>query len=169
MEIDTPSQTMASSSSRWAMPPAWPGYCRRARSDGNAIVIDGLKLTMTGLELKEKLEARIAWHTTQAADSARLLRAPDPTERCALPEAVLERDIRHAQSQIETLTLIRNYIIVDELYRLSVLTCALPTCYRRSTGSTATASTSRRGGRRSQDCSMRRASTTPATDRVDVH
>ncbi len=73
---------------------------------------------MTGLELKTKLEERIKAHTRKAADYAKELKEPDPTDETTLPESVLEGEIERARDQIETLTLIRDYIVADEVYRL---------------------------------------------------
>lgn len=81
-------------------------------------MIDGLKLTMTGLELKTKLEERIKTHARNAADYTRELKDPDQNDEAALPESVLEGEIEKAHYQIETLSLIRDYIIADEVYRL---------------------------------------------------
>lgn len=82
------------------------------------IVIDGLKLTMTGNELKVKLEERIQWHHRNATRNARLLNEPDPNDETPLPEGVLENEIDQSQDQIEVLTLIRDHILAEEVYRL---------------------------------------------------
>ncbi|MGQ0732769.1 MAG: hypothetical protein ACT4QD_03835 [Acidobacteriota bacterium] len=81
-------------------------------------MIDGLKLTMTGVELKSRLEERIACHAHHAAECARQLHAPDAADEELLPEAMLEHEIERAHGQIEALTLIRDYIVADEVYRL---------------------------------------------------
>jgi hypothetical protein len=81
-------------------------------------VIEGLKLTMTGLELRAKLDERIQSHARHAADYAKRLKEPDPNEEDPLPESVMEGEIEKAHDQIETLTLIRDYIVADEVYRL---------------------------------------------------
>ena len=80
-------------------------------------MIDGLKLTMTGLALKEKLEDRIAAHRQVAADYVAELKDPlrkDPV----MPDSVLEHEIEAAYNQIEVLTLIRDHVIADETYLL---------------------------------------------------
>jgi hypothetical protein len=81
-------------------------------------VIEGLKLTMTGVELRAKLDERIQAHARTAAHYARLLKEPDPKDEEPFPESVMEGEIEKAHDQIETLTLIRDYIIADEVYRL---------------------------------------------------
>jgi hypothetical protein len=81
-------------------------------------VIEGLKLTMTGVELRMKLEERIQSHARTAARYARLLKEPDPKDEHPFPESVLEGEIEKAHDQIETLTLIRDHVIADEVYRL---------------------------------------------------
>lgn len=88
------------------------------RSDRKDAVIEGLKLTMTGLELRTKLDERIQWHTRNAARCAQQLKEPDPSEAGSFPQGVMEGEIEKAHEQVEILTLIRDYIIADEVYRL---------------------------------------------------
>jgi hypothetical protein len=109
---------MTSSSSCGAVRPARSRDPAGRGQNRKDVVIDGLKLTMTGLELKAKLDERINAHARKAADYTKLLKEPDPTDEAPLPESVIEGGIEQAHSQIETLTLIRDYIIADEVYRL---------------------------------------------------
>lgn len=81
-------------------------------------MIEGLKLTMTGVELRAKLDERIQSHARNATHYAKLLKEPDPKDEEPFPESVMEGEIEKAHDQIETLTLIRDYIIADEVYRL---------------------------------------------------
>ena len=74
-------------------------------------MIDGLKLTMSGLDLQAKLTERIEAHARHAAQCAAGPAAEPPDDAAA-------REIEYAQAQIETLTLIRDYVIADEVYRL---------------------------------------------------
>ncbi|HXG88808.1 MAG TPA: hypothetical protein VNJ02_10765 [Vicinamibacterales bacterium] len=82
-------------------------------------MIEGLKLTMTGLTLKDKLDDRIKTHARRAADYARRLNDPDAADDdLQLPPSVMEGEIEKAHDQIEILTLIRDHIVADEIYRL---------------------------------------------------
>jgi hypothetical protein len=102
-----------------------PGSARRGPETFNGrgqnwkdVVIDGLKLTMTGLQLKAMLDERIKVHARIAADYARQLKASDEAREIALSEDTLEREIERAHAQIEVLTLIRDYTVADETYQL---------------------------------------------------
>jgi len=89
-------------------------------------VIDGLKLTMTGGQLRSNLEERIRWHQSEIGRVAKQLRTPDRSveainrtiEECPYPDRVLEAEIGRAERRIEVLTFIRDYILADEVYRL---------------------------------------------------
>jgi hypothetical protein len=84
------------------------------RSEQDEIMIDGLKLTMSGEGLIEMLNTRIRVHHTRARDNAKLLK--DHAENVA--ESVLEREIDESTDRIEALTLIRDHIVADEVYLL---------------------------------------------------
>ena len=73
---------------------------------------------MTGVELRAKLDERIQSHAQNAVHYAKLLKDPDPADDNPFPESVMEGEIEKAHEQIETLTLIRDYIVADEVYRL---------------------------------------------------
>jgi len=81
-------------------------------------MIDGLKLTMSGAGLIEMLNTRIRVHHTRARDNARLLKDHAASGAKNMPESVLEREIDQSTDRIEALTLIRNHIVVDEVYLL---------------------------------------------------
>ena len=70
-------------------------------------MIDGLKLTMTGVQLRASLEKRVRWYQ----DEMRRLSAADD-------DSAREAEMRRAQARIELLTFIRDYILADEVYRL---------------------------------------------------
>lgn len=79
-------------------------------------MIDGLKLTMSGVELQAKLTERIEAHARYAAQCAAEPPAAGPGRQP--PDEAAAREIEYAHAQIETLTLIREYVIADEVYRL---------------------------------------------------
>jgi hypothetical protein len=81
-------------------------------------VIDGLKVTMSGEELKGKLDERIESHARQAAHWARQLEASGSEDEVAMPARLLERQIERAHNQVETLTFLRDHIVGEETYRL---------------------------------------------------
>ena len=95
-------------------------------------MIDGLKVTMSGEELKGKLDERIESHARQAAHWARQLKAPGSDEGVPMPAHIVENEIERAHDQVETLTFIRDHIIGEETYRLGDTTCALRICCRTS-------------------------------------
>jgi hypothetical protein len=84
----------------------------------DAIVIEGLKLTMTGQQLIAKLDDRIEWHNDHIIDYRKHLKTAVPTDECPLPESVLEGEIDRSSNQVRILNLIRNHIVPDEIYRL---------------------------------------------------
>jgi hypothetical protein len=81
-------------------------------------MIDGLKVTMSGEELKGKLDERIQSHARQAAHWARQLKTPRSDEGVPMPAHIVENEIERAHDQVETLTFIRDHIIGEETYRL---------------------------------------------------
>ena len=81
-------------------------------------MIDGLKVTMSGEELKGKLDERIESHARQAAHWARQLKASGSDEGVSMPAHIVENEIERAHDQVETLTFIRDHIIGEETYRL---------------------------------------------------
>lgn len=83
-------------------------------------MIDGLKLTMSGGELRERLEARITWHRGRVVDYARELTRQNVDEslEVRLPEHVVEHMRDEHESRAETLTLIRDHVLEGETYLL---------------------------------------------------
>ena len=82
-------------------------------------MIEGLKLTMSGVQLRTNLEGRICWHQGEIRRMAKQLKTTNRSlEECPYPDSVLEGEIARAERQIEVLTFIRDYILVDEVYRL---------------------------------------------------
>jgi hypothetical protein len=82
-------------------------------------VIDGLKLTMTGMQLRANLETRIRSHQSEIRRMSKQLKNPNRSiEECPYPDSVLEGEIRRAERQIDVLTFICDYIVADEVYRL---------------------------------------------------
>ena len=82
-------------------------------------MIDGLKLTMTGAQLRAHLEERIRQHQSEVEHLSEQRPAPDrPFGACPYPDSVFEGEISRAERRIEVLIFIRDYIVVDEVYRL---------------------------------------------------
>jgi hypothetical protein len=84
-------------------------------------MIDGLKLVMSGTDLRERIERRIAWHQARVDHyQAELKRTTDEeTEECPLlPEHILENGRDEHLDRIDELTLIRDHIITIERYQL---------------------------------------------------
>lgn len=82
-------------------------------------MIDGLKLTMTGVQLRTNLEERIRWHQSEIRRMSKQRQTDHGSEsECPYSASVLEDEIGRAERQIEVLTFIRDYIVADEVYRL---------------------------------------------------
>lgn len=84
-------------------------------------MIDGLKLTMSGGELREQLEARISWHRGRVVDYARELERQDVVDESIeirLPEHIVAHMRDEHESRADTLTLIRDHVIEGETYLL---------------------------------------------------
>jgi hypothetical protein len=84
-------------------------------------MIDGLKLIMPGTELRNRVTARIQWHESRVAHFERELKrtAGDETEDILpVPEHILELKRDDHLDQVEILTLIREHVIPEEVYRL---------------------------------------------------
>ena len=82
-------------------------------------MIDGLKLTMTGGQLRSSLESRTRWYQSEVDRMSQLLKTPGRSfeeGRCA--DRVLEDEIGRAQRRIDVLTFVREYILADEVYQL---------------------------------------------------
>lgn len=82
-------------------------------------VIDGLKVTMTGAQLRHEIELRIQWHHREAQRWSKLLEAPNRSiDDYPGSDDMLEHELRKTRARIEALTFIRDYIALDEVYRL---------------------------------------------------
>jgi hypothetical protein len=74
---------------------------------------------MTGVQLRTNIEGRIRWHQSEIRRMSKQLKTADRSEEdCPYPDSVLEGEISRAERQIEVLTFIRDYIVMDEVYRL---------------------------------------------------
>lgn len=85
-------------------------------------MIDGLRLTMTGEELRKRLQERVKEHERRAAwYKAEAKRGRDPTDECdiGLPEHVCEHEEARHMCRAEALAYIREHIEGGEVYRLS--------------------------------------------------
>lgn len=82
-------------------------------------MIEGLKLTMTGSQLRVHLEDRIRWHEGRIRRGVRALKAPKRNGReRARPDDAVEGAIAASERRIELLALIHEYIVPGETYRL---------------------------------------------------
>jgi hypothetical protein len=82
------------------------------------IVIEGLKLTMTGVQLRTNLDGRIRWHQGEIRRMTKQLKSPRSDEEGPYPGGMLEGEIGRAERLIEVLSFIRDYVVPDEIYRL---------------------------------------------------
>jgi hypothetical protein len=83
-------------------------------------VIDGLKVQMTSGELAGRLAERIRWHEQAALDYQHELELPeDQRDNPELPEHILEHKIQQHREDAAVLSLIRDHLIPNEVYRLS--------------------------------------------------
>ena len=81
-------------------------------------MIDGLKVSISGTELRAKLNERIESHARQAAHWAKLRDEPPPEDGVGMPDHMVEHSIARAHDQVETLTFLRDHIVEAETYRL---------------------------------------------------
>ena len=85
-------------------------------------MIDGLRLTMTGEELRKRLQERVKEHERQAAwYKAEATREPDPKDEydVGLPEQMCEHEEERHAWRAEVLAYIREHIEGGEVYRLT--------------------------------------------------
>jgi hypothetical protein len=83
-----------------------------------SVVIDGLKLSMTGGQLRSHLAERIRWHQTEMDRMAEQLHAHRSLVEGPYVDRLLEDEIGQARRRIDVLTFIRDYIVADEVYLL---------------------------------------------------
>jgi hypothetical protein len=84
-------------------------------------MIDGLKLTMTGQELRKRLDERVKDHERQAAwYKAEAKREPDPDDEndFGLPEHMCEFEQEFHGWRAKALAYIREHVEGGEIYRL---------------------------------------------------
>lgn len=85
-------------------------------------MIEGLKLTMTGSELRERLDARIRWHEGRRDEFARALtEAAESGDDTAvqLPDHIVEHMRDEHDSRASVLLLIHDHVEAAETYRLA--------------------------------------------------
>jgi len=84
-------------------------------------MIEGLKLTMTGEELRNRLDERVKHHERVVKHYKReAKRKPDPKVEydCVLPEHLCEYEQEFHKWRAETLAYIREHVEGGEVYRL---------------------------------------------------
>jgi hypothetical protein len=85
-------------------------------------MIDGLKLTLTGEEIRNLIEQRAAEHRTLAThwngEAARTLEE-QTEDRPVLPEHMCENEAGRHEWRAEVLTFLRDHLDPCEIYRLS--------------------------------------------------
>ena len=88
---------------------------------GERQMIEGLKLTMTGDELRSRLDERVKYHERLVDhDKREAKREPDPKDEydCVLPEHMCEYEQEFHLWRVETLAYIREHVEGGEVYRL---------------------------------------------------
>ena len=84
-------------------------------------MIEGLKVTMTGQELRALLERRIESHKRSADHWKReLARTPEEQteDEPLLPDHICENEAERHEWRVEVLGFIRDHIDINEIYRL---------------------------------------------------
>jgi hypothetical protein len=81
-------------------------------------MIDGLKLTMTGTQLIAKLDERIAGYEQDARAHRKSAEEAKAKGASNVEAFVRHTDIGRIEQRIDALTLIRDHIVLDEVYRL---------------------------------------------------
>lgn len=83
-------------------------------------MIDGLKLTMSGGELRQRLGDRIRWHEGRRDEFERALTPSDDPESMAaqLPDHIVEQLRDDHDLRAGVLTLIHDHVLETETYRL---------------------------------------------------
>ena len=85
-------------------------------------MVDGLKVHMSSEELAQRLAERILWHQQMAEEYEEELRNWDTHgEAASTPEHVVEHQMHEHQEQAATLTMLRDHLIPNEIYRLNEL------------------------------------------------
>lgn len=85
-------------------------------------MIDGLKVQISSEELAVRLAERILWHRHVAGAYEEELRKKEGQREDPLtPDGMIEQEMREHQEQAAVLTLLREHLIPNEIYRLSEL------------------------------------------------
>lgn len=85
-------------------------------------MIDGLKITMRGEELKQKIGERIAHHNDEVRRfKAELARTPleHTSDRPFLSASYCRSEMGRHSGRVTVLTLISSYLLADEVYLLN--------------------------------------------------
>jgi CYTH domain-containing protein len=83
-------------------------------------MIDGLKLTMTGAELRQRLSAKVRWHESRRDEFEKALTPSDDPDSMAaqLPDHIIEHMRDEHDSRADVLTLIHDHLQESETYLL---------------------------------------------------
>lgn len=83
-------------------------------------MIEGLKLTMSGSELRRRLDARVRWHEKRRDEFEHALIPSDDPESMAaqLPDHIIEHMRDDHASRADVLALIHDHVLESETYRL---------------------------------------------------
>jgi hypothetical protein len=83
-------------------------------------MIDGLKVQMSTEELATRLAERILWHHQLAEEYEEEFRKPEAQRDDPLmPEHMIEHEMRQHQEEAATLTMLREHLVPNEIYRLT--------------------------------------------------
>ena len=88
----------------------------------DGVMIDGLKLTMTGEEIRTALDERIRVHERRAEQWRHEANRPigsQTEEEPLLPTHMCENEVEEEQWRIQVLTFIREHVCPSETYRLN--------------------------------------------------
>jgi len=85
-------------------------------------MIDGVRVTLTGEDLRRLLDSRAAEHRADAAawERRRDRTAEDATEEALLPEQVCENEAEREEWRARLLTFLRDHLDPSEVYRLTM-------------------------------------------------
>jgi hypothetical protein len=83
-------------------------------------MIDGLKLTMTGGQIRARLDARIQHHLDESARWRKNMSSDDDgPDAIQLPEQMCEHEAERHEWRADVLTFIRDHADASETYRLA--------------------------------------------------
>lgn len=86
-------------------------------------MIDGLKMTMTGAEIRQRLDARVQAHEARAAHWRGLIGKPPADDTDAdpaswMPDHICENEAEEHEWRAEVLAFVRDHVDPGEVYRL---------------------------------------------------